>query len=151
MNDQRNRRKVQEHTKKLTVNLINPLREGKRLLVLDIDYSESGLPCGRYKLMAQDARSDLGYEAPYIWRSATAGMCEARATRVPGGCIPPLRHLHLVVWTQPSALSLSLTYARHFRSQTSWVWLETKLVELGMLGGVRNYRVSLLFLVGNVG
>lgn len=28
------------------------------------------------------------------------------------------------------------------RSQTSWVWLETKLVELGMLGGVRNYRVS---------
>ena len=27
------------------------------------------------------------------------------------------------------------------RSQTSWIWLETKLVELGMLGGVRNYRV----------
>lgn len=30
------------------------------------------------------------------------------------------------------------------RSQTSWVWLETKLVELGMLGGVRNYRVSVM-------
>lgn len=40
MNDQRNRRKVQEHTKKLNVNIINPLREGKRLLVLDIDYSK---------------------------------------------------------------------------------------------------------------
>jgi ubiquitin-like domain-containing CTD phosphatase 1 len=39
LNDQRNIRKVKEATQKLTVNLINPLREGKRLLVLDIDYS----------------------------------------------------------------------------------------------------------------
>lgn len=39
INDQRNRRKVKEHSKKLQVNIINPLREGKRLLVLDIDYS----------------------------------------------------------------------------------------------------------------
>jgi len=30
---------------------------------------------------------------------------------------------------------------RLFRSQTSWVWLETKLVELGMLGSDRNYKV----------
>ena len=28
-------------------------------------------------------------------------------------------------------------------SQTHWRWLETKLVELGMIGGTRNYRVSL--------
>ena len=41
MNDQRNRRKVKEHTQKLKVDIINPLREGKRLLVLDIDYSRS--------------------------------------------------------------------------------------------------------------
>lgn len=41
LNDQRNIRKVKEHTKKLQVNLIHPLREGKRLLVLDIDYSAS--------------------------------------------------------------------------------------------------------------
>ena len=27
------------------------------------------------------------------------------------------------------------------RSQTSWVWLETKLVELGMIGSNRNYHV----------
>lgn len=39
-NDQRNRRKVKEHTDRLNVNIIAPLREGKRLLVLDIDYSE---------------------------------------------------------------------------------------------------------------
>ena len=38
-NDQRNIRKVREATQNLQVNLIHPLREGKRLLVLDIDYS----------------------------------------------------------------------------------------------------------------
>jgi ubiquitin-like domain-containing CTD phosphatase 1 len=40
VNDQRNRRKVKEVTEKLKVNIIAPLREGKKLLVLDIDYSE---------------------------------------------------------------------------------------------------------------
>lgn len=39
-NDQRNKRKIREVTQKLSVNVINPLREGKKLLVLDIDYSE---------------------------------------------------------------------------------------------------------------
>ena len=38
-NDQRNIRKIREATEKLKINLIHPLREGKRLLVLDIDYS----------------------------------------------------------------------------------------------------------------
>jgi ubiquitin-like domain-containing CTD phosphatase 1 len=38
-NDQRNIRKVKEATAKLQVNIIHPLRQGKRLLVLDIDYS----------------------------------------------------------------------------------------------------------------
>jgi len=27
-------------------------------------------------------------------------------------------------------------------SQTSWVWLETKLIELGMLGGNQDYQIS---------
>ena len=40
INDQRNLRKVREHTAKLQLNIINPPRPGKRLLVLDIDYSE---------------------------------------------------------------------------------------------------------------
>ena len=39
-NDQRNVRKVKEATEKLELNIIHPLREGKKLLVLDIDYSE---------------------------------------------------------------------------------------------------------------
>ena len=38
-NDQRNIRKIREASEKLKINVIHPLREGKRLLVLDIDYS----------------------------------------------------------------------------------------------------------------
>jgi ubiquitin-like domain-containing CTD phosphatase 1 len=29
------------------------------------------------------------------------------------------------------------------RSQTSWIWLEAKLVELGMVGSDKNYKVGL--------
>lgn len=39
-NDQRNIRKVKEATEELELNIIHPLRQGKKLLVLDIDYSE---------------------------------------------------------------------------------------------------------------
>jgi len=42
LNDQRNRRKVKEASEKLKINIIAPLREGKKLLVLDIDYSGCG-------------------------------------------------------------------------------------------------------------
>ncbi len=37
--DVRNIRKIQEATQNLQVNIIHPLRPGKKLLVLDIDYS----------------------------------------------------------------------------------------------------------------
>ena len=46
--DQRNIRKVKEATEKLQVNIIHPLREGKKLLVLDIDYSEHLNLCGLF-------------------------------------------------------------------------------------------------------
>lgn len=39
-NDLRNKRKIREAVSALTINLMNPLREGKKLLVLDLDYSE---------------------------------------------------------------------------------------------------------------
>lgn len=39
-NDQRNIRKVKEATANLNINIITPFRPGKKLLVLDIDYSE---------------------------------------------------------------------------------------------------------------
>ena len=44
INDQRNQRKIRECTQALEVNIIHPLREGKRLLVLDLDYSTSLSP-----------------------------------------------------------------------------------------------------------
>ncbi|RPD66450.1 HAD subfamily IIID h [Lentinus tigrinus ALCF2SS1-7] len=104
MNDQRNRRKVQEHTKKLNVNVINPLREGKRLLVLDIDYTILDTkPLTSGALPPQEC--------------ARPGLHEFLEAVYP--------HYDICIW-----------------SQTSWVWLETKLVELGMLGGVRNYKIS---------
>jgi ubiquitin-like domain-containing CTD phosphatase 1 len=39
--DQRNIRKVKEATEKPQINIIHPLREGKRLLVLGIDYNKT--------------------------------------------------------------------------------------------------------------
>lgn len=39
-NDQRNKRKIKEATTKLQLNIITPLRVGRKLLVLDIDYSK---------------------------------------------------------------------------------------------------------------
>lgn len=39
-NDQRNIRKIREATEKLNIDIISPFRVGKKLLVLDIDYSE---------------------------------------------------------------------------------------------------------------
>lgn len=44
LHDARNIRKVHEATKNLQVNIIHPLRPGKKLLVLDIDYSKSSFP-----------------------------------------------------------------------------------------------------------
>lgn len=43
INDQRNQRKIREIMQKLDLNLMYPLREGKKLLVLDIDYSKLNL------------------------------------------------------------------------------------------------------------
>lgn len=47
-NDQRNIRKVKEATAKLSINIIHPLRQGKKLLVLDIDYSANLYPIHHY-------------------------------------------------------------------------------------------------------
>lgn len=41
-----------------------------------------------------------------------------------------------------SRLYFTILTKPFIRSQTSWIWLETKLVELGMLGGPHNYQVS---------
>ncbi|OCH92115.1 hypothetical protein OBBRIDRAFT_869781 [Obba rivulosa] len=105
LNDHRNQRKIREHTKKLHINLINPLRPGKRLLVLDIDYTILDTkPLTSGSLPPQECARPRLHE-----------FLEA---------IYP--HYDICIW-----------------SQTSWIWLETKLVELGMLGGGRNYETSM--------
>ncbi|KAH9950185.1 HAD subfamily IIID h [Amylocystis lapponica] len=103
-NDQRNLRKIKEHTKKLQVNIIHPLREGKRLLVLDIDYTILDT------------------------KPLTSGALP------PQECARPRLHEFLE--------AVYPYYDICIWSQTSWIWLETKLVELGMLGGGRRYEIS---------
>ncbi|KAE9395395.1 HAD-superfamily subfamily IIID h [Gymnopus androsaceus JB14] len=103
-NDQRNIRKVKEMTDKLNVNIIHPLREGKKLLVLDIDYTILDT------------------------KPLTSGSLP------PEECARPKLHEFLE--------AIYPYYDICIWSQTSWIWLETKLVELGMIGANRNYQIS---------
>ncbi|KAI0273463.1 HAD IIID h [Gloeopeniophorella convolvens] len=103
-NDQRNVRKVREATAKVKINLIHPLREGKRLLVLDIDYTILDT-----KPLTSGALPPSECARPRLHEFLTA--------------VYP--HYDICIW-----------------SQTSWIWVETKLVELGMLGGSQNYQIS---------
>ncbi|KAJ8581039.1 HAD-superfamily subfamily IIID h [Rhizopogon salebrosus TDB-379] len=103
-NDQRNIQKVKEATKKLQINIIHPLREGKRLLVLDIDYT------------ILDTKPLTSGSLPSA-ECARPGLHEFLETIYP--------YYDICIW-----------------SQTSWVWLEAKLVELGMVGSTRNYQIS---------
>ncbi|KAL0059995.1 hypothetical protein AAF712_013231 [Marasmius tenuissimus] len=103
-NDQRNIRKVKEATEKLNVNIIHPLRAGKRLLVLDIDYT------------ILDTKPLTSGSLPPA-ECARPGLHEFLEAVYP--------HYDICIW-----------------SQTTWVWLETKLVELEMIGANRNYQIS---------
>ncbi|KAF8651427.1 hypothetical protein AX16_004729 [Volvariella volvacea WC 439] len=103
-NDQRNIRKVKEASDKLKVNLISPFREGKKLLVLDIDYTILDT------------------------KPLTSGSLP------PAECARPGLHEFLEV--------IYPYYDICIWSQTSWVWLETKLVELEMVGSSRNYQIA---------
>ncbi|KAF4615210.1 hypothetical protein D9613_003191 [Agrocybe pediades] len=102
--DPRNIRKVQEATKNLQVNIIHPLREGKKLLVLDIDYTILDT------------------------KPLTTGSLP------PAECARPGLHDFLE--------AIYPFYDICIWSQTSWIWLETKLVELEMIGAQRNYHIS---------
>ncbi|KZT09786.1 HAD IIID h [Laetiporus sulphureus 93-53] len=104
INDQRNQRKIREYTSKLNINVIHPLREGKRLLVLDIDYT-----------ILDTKPLTSGALPPH--ECARPRLHEFLEAVYP--------HYDICIW-----------------SQTSWIWLETKLVELGMLGAGRNYQIS---------
>jgi len=102
--DARNIRKVQEATKNLQLNIIHPLREGKKLLVLDIDYTILDT------------------------KPLTSGSLP------PAECARPGLHAFLE--------AIYPYYDICIWSQTSWIWLETKLVELEMIGAGRRYEIS---------
>lgn len=102
--DIRNIRKVKEMTQKLNVNIIHPLRPGKKLLVLDIDYTILDT------------------------KPLTSGSLP------PAECARPYLHEFLE--------AVYPYYDICIWSQTSWIWLETKLVELEMVGANKNYHIS---------
>lgn len=103
-NDPRNFRKIREATSNLQINIINPLREGKRLLVLDLDYTIVDT------------------------KPLTSGSLP------PAECARPGLHEFLE--------AVYPFYDICIWSQTTWVWLEAKLVELGMVGSTRAYEIS---------
>ncbi|KAF8205726.1 HAD subfamily IIID h [Mycena galopus ATCC 62051] len=103
-NDKRNIRKVKEATAALNINIIHPLRPGKKLLVLDIDYTILDT------------------------KPLTSGSLPPRE------CARPRLHEFLE--------AIYPYYDICIWSQTSWIWLETKLVELEMIGSQRNYQIS---------
>lgn len=79
-NDQRNLRKIREHTAKLKVDIIFPLRPGKRLLVLDIDYSNSRQ--ASFCVQGTETagfRSYSGHETAHLRRTSSTRMCSAEA------------------------------------------------------------------------
>jgi len=103
-NDRRNLRKIKEAVASTNVNLMNPLREGKSLLVLDLDYTILDT------------------------KPLTSG------TLPPSMCARP--HLHEFLE------AVYLNYDICIWSQTSWIWLETKLAELGIVGSDRPYKIA---------
>ncbi|KAF7337957.1 hypothetical protein MVEN_02019100 [Mycena venus] len=122
-NDQRNIRKVKEATAALKINIIHPLRPGKKLLVLDIDYTildTKPLTTGSLP-PAECARPRLHEFLEAIYEHYDSSMY----------MVLPIHYIIKYGITLP-------------RSQTSWMWLETKLVELGMIGSDKNYQVAVL-------
>jgi hypothetical protein len=85
--------------------------------------------------------SDTRYQTPHIRGAPSCRMRATGAPRISGDGIPLLRYLHMVRINQPKAGGSNFI-ALPFRSQTSWVWLEAKLVELEMVGSDKNYKAS---------
>ncbi|OCF43570.1 HAD hydrolase, family IIID [Kwoniella heveanensis CBS 569] len=102
--DPRNKRKVKEIIDKIPITVMNEPREGKRLLVLDLDYT------------IVDTKPLISGALPSD-ECARPGLHEFLEQVYP--------YYDIAIW-----------------SQTHWRWLETKLVELGMIGGTRNYKVA---------
>ncbi|PLW52373.1 hypothetical protein PCANC_01678 [Puccinia coronata f. sp. avenae] len=103
------RDKLDQISNTLELNIMNPPRQGKKLLVLDLDYT----------LMDSKAYSDYSVHAldmarPYLHEFLT--------------CLWP--YYDICIW-----------------SATSWRWLESKLVELGMVGGNHSDKYLIQFVL----
>ncbi|WWD18485.1 HAD hydrolase, family IIID [Kwoniella shandongensis] len=101
--DPRNKRLVQEIVNKSPITYINEPREGKRLLVLDLDYT------------MVDTKPLLSGALPAS-QCARPGLHEFLERVYP--------YYDIAIW-----------------SQTNWRWLETKLIELGVVGGTHTYKI----------
>ncbi|KAL7423090.1 hypothetical protein Q5752_002389 [Cryptotrichosporon argae] len=101
--DPRNIRLVRQLVTHRKVDVMNPPREGKRLLVLDLDYT------------IVDTRPMIDGALPSV-ECARPGLHDFLASVYP--------YYDIVIW-----------------SQTKWTWLETKLVELGLVGEERPYKI----------
>jgi ubiquitin-like domain-containing CTD phosphatase 1 len=106
---------------------MNEPRQGKRLLVLDLDYSKCHSLCPTDK-------SSRRFQASPRWITPGKGVRSSLHARVLGAVSQILidvtdkrcyEHYDIVIW-----------------SQTHWRWLESKLVELEIVGGPHNYKIS---------
>ena len=95
-----NLKKFTEHT---TVNIMNEPREGKPLLVLDLDHT-----------LLDFSRKHLERDTEHL--VGTGAAAYMKRPFMDEFLVEAYKHYDLVVW-----------------SQTSWRWLETKLIELGMV------------------
>ncbi|KAH8917436.1 ubiquitin family proteint [Atractiella rhizophila] len=96
-NERRNKRKLHEAVEKLSINIMAEPRPGKKLLVLDLDYTIMDV-----KMWNDPSAVALDFARPYLKEFLEY--------------VYP--YYDIVIW-----------------SQTSWRYLEGKLVELGMIGG----------------
>ncbi|MBW0470711.1 hypothetical protein O181_010426 [Austropuccinia psidii MF-1] len=101
--------KLDEIDKTLQLNIMNPSRPGKKLLVLDLDYT----------LMDSKAYSDYSVHALDMAR-------------------PYLHEFLTALWPY---------YDFCIWSATSWRWLESKLIELGMVGGKYTEKYLIQFVL----
>lgn len=80
LNDRRNLRKIREVVESTNVNIMNPLREGKNLLVLDLDYSKRHLDV---PLHGSPPFSYPRHQATYLGDTPSFDVCSPASSPVP--------------------------------------------------------------------
>lgn len=104
---------LKKFTENTEIHIMNPPRDGKPLLVLDLDHT---LLCFSSRALQQQQQPMDGSNPSQVSSAASA----MKRPHMDDFLAKAYRHYDLVVW-----------------SQTSWRWLETKLIELGMLTNPR--------------